>query len=98
MPPLKPCDGGGATPKAQPTTAAVALKTSPTPAMTAEGMFVQQLLGAPLGDQRMQRSAIAISSQTPKWESANLLRANVRYTHTCKDGFKIGKELFRIEK
>ncbi len=42
-----------------------------TPAMTAEAMFVQQLLGVPHDDRRMQVSAVAISQQLPEWEAAN---------------------------
>lgn len=38
------------------------------PAMTAEGMFVQQLLGMPRGDPRMQVSADFIARYPPDWD------------------------------
>jgi len=40
-----------------------------TPAMTAEGMFTQQLLGLSREDPRMQSSAAFISEHPPDWES-----------------------------
>lgn len=42
---------------------------SPTPSMTAEGMFIQQLLGVPRDDPRMDASARYILEYPPQWES-----------------------------
>ena len=41
----------------------------PTPAMTAEGMFSQQLLGMRRDDPRMQASAAYLADYPPDWES-----------------------------
>lgn len=43
----------------------------PTVSMTAEGMFIQQLLGVPRGDPRMQRSAAVLVEHLPQWRFAN---------------------------
>ena len=43
----------------------------PTPSMTAEAMFVQQLLGLPRDDPRMQQSAEYISAYLPDWDDSN---------------------------
>ncbi len=40
----------------------------PSPAMTAEGMFVQQLLGKRRGDEHMQASADYVLDNLPDWE------------------------------
>lgn len=42
---------------------------SPTPSMTAEGMFVQQLLGAAPDDPRMSQSADYLMENLPDWDS-----------------------------
>ncbi len=39
-----------------------------SPSMTAEGMFVQQMLGVPRTDPRMRRAAAYISRQSPRWD------------------------------
>jgi hypothetical protein len=40
-----------------------------TPAMTAEGMFIRQLLGAAREEERMRGSAAFILENPPQWES-----------------------------
>ena len=42
-----------------------------TLSMTAEGMFVHQLLGVSRGEENMPRSAAFISRSLPEWENAN---------------------------
>jgi hypothetical protein len=43
----------------------------PSASMTAEGMFVQTLLGASRGEPRMRASAVFITRHEPAWEEAN---------------------------
>jgi hypothetical protein len=42
----------------------------PTPSMTAEGMYVQQLLGVPREDPRMAASAEYVSGHPPDWSTS----------------------------
>ncbi|MBL8764068.1 MAG: PD40 domain-containing protein [Phycisphaerae bacterium] len=44
-----------------------AAKQAPSPAMTAEAMFVRQLLGHPRTESRMEESAAFVLSQPPRW-------------------------------